>query len=597
MTKSYRIPITAITVFGASILLTVTVGIVLYLGFNQAASSTRQLWADQADTLITEMEQSLDSRLKPIREQAIWVAKDIHDLSDLAQYDEYIFGVLAATPQVNGIAIVTVDGQSRRWLRDSREVVDQDWSVRPEIVGWIQSVKTQRQPSWRAPIWAHEPVGMTTLLHDIPLHDENGEFIGVFAQVLPVIELSNFLSVKFADTGVTPFVLYDRQFVLAHPMLINDQLSSEVKQQPLPALESIGDIVLSRIWTPDEAELFISEAMVDTKASGVYWGDDFYIYLYRDISRYGAAPWTIGAYINTTLFGRGEIKQLRNAMLIGLVVLVIAIAASIFVGRKVSTPIKAIVRAAQIVETGSLDKVPLLSGSKISELNDAGIAFNNMVKGLQEREMIRETLGRFVPEKVAHSLLAGGGQIEPQQVDATILFCDIEAFTQLTESLGPVKMVSVLNTFFSAMVAILEQHDGVVTQFQGDAILATFNVPITSLNHATNAIHAAEEMLSCVATTKFSGEALNVRIGINTGSIVAGAIGAEGRLSYTVHGDAVNLAARLESLNKEYGTRLLVSENTMKLAPELEFSRVGESAVRGQSKSILCYTLASLRRK
>ena len=254
-------------------------------------------------------------------------------------------------------------------------------------------------------------------------------------------------------------------------------------------------------------------------------------------------------------------------------------------------------RAAQIVETGSLDKVPQLSGSKISELNDAGIAFNNMVKGLQEREMIRETLGRFVPEKVAHSLLAGGGQIEPQQVDATILFCDIEAFTQLTESLGPVKMVSVLNTFFSAMVAILEQHDGVVTQFQGDAILATFNVPITSPNHATNAIHAAEEMLSCVASTNFSGEALNVRIGINTGSIVAGAIGAEGRLSYTVHGDAVNLAARLESLNKEHGTRLLVSENSMKLAPELEFSRVGESAVRGQSKSILLYTLASLQRK
>ena len=339
--------------------------------------------------------------------------------------------------------------------------------------------------------WAHEPVGMATLLHDIPLLDENGEFIGVFAQVLPVVELSNFLSVNYADTGVTPFVLYDRQFVLAHPMLINDQFSSEVKQQPLPTLESLGDIVLSRIWTPDEAELFISEAMVDTKASGVNWGDDFYVYLHRDISRYGAAPWTIGAYINTTLFGRGEIKQLRNALLIGLVVLVIAIAASIFVGRKVSTPIKAIVRAAQIVETGSLDKVPQLSGSKISELNDAGIAFNNMVKGLQEREMIRETLGRFVPEKVAHSLLAGGGQIEPQQVDATILFCDIEAFTQLTESLGPVKMVSVLNTFFSAMVAILEQHDGVVTQFQGDAILATFNVPITSPNHATNAIHAA----------------------------------------------------------------------------------------------------------
>ena len=596
MKKDYRIPITAITIFGTSSLLAITAGIVLYLGFSQAATSTRQLWADQADTLIGAMEMSLNFRLEPIREQAKWVAKDIQDLSDPEEHDEYIFGVLAATPQVAGVAIVTVDGQSRRWLRGSREVYQEDWSGRSEIVTWLQTVEKEQQPAWRSPIWATLPVGKTTLLHDIPLSDENGNFIGVFAQVVPVAELSEFLSIHYAETGVTPFILYDRQFVLAHPMLINNQVYSEDQKQPMPSLESMDDAVLSRIWTPDEAEPFISDVMLDTEAKGAYLGNNFYLYLYRDIDRYGEAPWTIGAYINTTLFGRDAFRQLRNALLAGLVVLVIAILASIVAGRKVSTPIKAIVRAARSVESGQLETVPDLPGSKISELNDASIAFNNMVKGLHERQLIRETLGRFVPEEVAHSLLAGGGQIKPQQVEATILFCDIESFTQLTESLGPVKMVDVLNTFFSAMVAILEQHDGVVTQFQGDAILATFNVPITNSDHARNAIQAAEEMLSCVSSAKFAGERLNVRIGVNTGSIVAGAIGAEGRLSYTVHGDAVNLAARLESLNKEYGTRLLVSENTMKLTSELEFSQVGESAVRVQSHSILLYTLASLQR-
>jgi class 3 adenylate cyclase len=122
--------------------------------------------------------------------------------------------------------------------------------------------------------------------------------------------------------------------------------------------------------------------------------------------------------------------------------------------------------------------------------------------------------------------------------------------------------------------------------------MATFNVPVTNPDHATNAVLAGQEMLSQVAENDFAGETLAMRVGVNTGPVVAGAIGAEGRLSYTVHGDAVNLAARLESLNKEYGTRLLVSENTMKLVREIKFTQVGKSKVRGQSKSILLYTPA-----
>ena len=592
MPHNFRIPITTITVFGASTLLAVTVGIVLYLGFNQAANSTRQLWADQAGSLINAMEQSLEFQLKPIRDQSQWIAKDIHDLSNLALFDETVFAALSATPQVAGIAIVTADGHSRRWLRSSKKIFDEDWSGRREIVQWLETVKAEQGPAWRAPIWAEQPVGSTTLLHDIPIRDEAGRFIGAFAQIVPIVELSSFLSSIYADTGLTPFVLYDRQFVLAHPMLINSVFSSEAQQQPLSRIDSFSDLILSRIWTPDEQMPFISNVLIDTQASGVVWGDVFYLFVYRDINRYGKAPWTIGAYINTSLQNSGEIRRLIEALLAGLAVLVVAIAASIFVGRKVSNPIKAIVRAAQTVDSGQLETVPHLPGSRIRELDEASNAFNNMVRGLSERELMRETLGRFVPEKVASSLLAGGGQIEPQQLVATILFSDIESFTQMTESLGPVKIVDVLNAFFSAMVVVLEKHGGVVTQFQGDAIMATFNVPVTNSDHATNAVLAAQEMLSQVAENDFAGETLAMRVGVNTGPVVAGAIGAEGRLSYTVHGDAVNLAARLESLNKEYGTRLLVSENTKILVQEIEFNQVGKSKVRGQSKSTLLYTPA-----
>ena len=147
------------------------------------------------------------------------------------------------------------------------------------------------------------------------------------------------------------------------------------------------------------------------------------------------------------------------------------------------------------------------------------------------------------------------------------------------------------------MVDILEQHGGVVTQFQGDAILATFNVPITNDKHAGNAIEAALEMLNRVAGNRYEDETLNIRIGINTGTVVAGAIGAKGRLNYTVHGDAVNLAARLEALNKEYGTRLMVSESSAAQVDAFEFTRIGEVTVRGQTQSINIYTIESATTK
>ena len=581
----YRVSITTITVFGASSLLTLTVGIVLYLGFNQAAQSTRQLWAEQSETLIDSMEQSLDAHLKPIRDQALWIATDIKDISDLAKLDEYMFGSLAATPQVSGIVIISATGHSRRWLRENRLAVDEDWSQDPQIRDYLNLVKSANSPVWREPIFS-QTVSSTTLLHDIPLRNAEGEFIGVLAQIVTLQELSAFLAISYADTGVTPFVLYNRDYVLAHPAI-----NASNRQQLLPRLDELDDLVLQRIWSPDEAAVFISAVMQDTQASGLFWGDNYYLYLYRDIKRYGPAPWTIGAYLNTTLLASDRRERMLKALIAGLAVLLLAIIASVFIGRRVSSPVKAIARAADAVDAGTLDTVEPLGGSHIRELDDASGAFNNMVDGLREREIIRDTLGRFVPEKVASSLLAGGGTIPVQQAEATILFCDIEAFTQLTETLGPVKIVDVLNAFFSAMVDILEQHGGVVTQFQGDAILATFNVPVTDAHHARNAIQAAQEMLECVADSDFDGESLNIRIGINSGSVVAGAIGAKGRLNYTVHGDAVNLAARLEALNKEYGSRLLISESTASQADDLNLSRIGEVTVRGQTKSTNLFTL------
>lgn len=588
MSVKFRIPIAAITVFGTSGLLAVTVAVVLFLGFGQAVHTTRQLWADQAKTLIDGMEQSLDSRLLPIREQALWVAREINDLSDPAAFDSLIFGSFAATPQVAGIAVMDLDGRSRRWHREQHQVIDEDWSQKPWFRDYLEMVETAGAPGWRDPIFT-ETVNSSTLLHDTPLYDADGRFIGILAQIITIQEISDLLAKTHSDTGVTPFILYNRHFVLAHPQIISGNF-----EQPLPHLNDLDDLVLRRIWSPDEDADFISPVLVNTKASGISWGDDYYLYLYRDIERYGPASWTIGAYLNTSLLSTDQTERAMRALTAGLVVLGLAIVASIIIGRKVSSPVKAIVRAADTVDSGELTRVEPLSGSHIRELDEASGAFNNMVSGLRERQLIRDTLGRFVPEEVASSLLAGGGRLDVQQSEATVLFCDIEAFTRLTETLGPVKIVEVLNAYFSRMVEILELHGGVVTQFQGDAILATFNVPVADSEHALKAVRAAQAMLTSVKGSEYAGARLNIRIGINTGTVVAGAIGARGRLNYTVHGDAVNLAARLENMNKEYGTRLLMSESAVAQLSADELTAIGETTARGQTRSIKLYTLASL---
>ncbi len=155
--------------------------------------------------------------------------------------------------------------------------------------------------------------------------------------------------------------------------------------------------------------------------------------------------------------------------------------------------------------------------------------------------------------------------------------------------------MSLLNEYFSRVVEIVERHGGVVTQFQGDALLVVYNVPIEDPAHAANAVRTALEIESAINHRRFGdGVEFITRVGVNTGLVVAGPVGAENRLIYTVHGDAVNLAARLEALNKEHGTYILVAESTRQLAGSgFAFTAIGEVSVRGRSEPVRVYTVAA----
>ena len=259
-------------------------------------------------------------------------------------------------------------------------------------------------------------------------------------------------------------------------------------------------------------------------------------------------------------------------------------------------PVRELTSTVLDIDKGTLDR----RASVISD-DELGVlmrAVNQMVDGLKERAFIRETFGRYIPEAVAADIIAGKAPIEPKIETATILFADIEDFTGLAEKLSPAELVEVLNEYFSTVIEPIQRHNGVVNQFQGDGMLVTFNIPLRDRHHADNAVSAALEIIEAVNKAQFGGVHLRTRIGINTGLVFAGNVGSGDRFNYTVHGDAVNIASRLESLNKEMNTQLLVSSATFDLLTgSYPLAKQNSVNVKGKGQPIGIYSLSETERQ
>lgn len=206
------------------------------------------------------------------------------------------------------------------------------------------------------------------------------------------------------------------------------------------------------------------------------------------------------------------------------------------------------------------------------------------------------SLSHFVPQGIADRIAVTEGPLinaKPETREATILFADIVSFTSLSERLTPDELIATVNEYLSLISAPIEQNRGVFCMFEGDAIMASFNLPGSDPQHASNAVAAALEIQRLLAQHEFStGMKLKARVGINTGSVVGGYIGTSERLSYTVYGDNVNIAARLEQLNKQYKTDILIAERTRELSDQQRFryESKGSEVLRGRQAALNIFT-------
>jgi len=264
---------------------------------------------------------------------------------------------------------------------------------------------------------------------------------------------------------------------------------------------------------------------------------------------------------------------------------------AIFVAaRSVADPIAAMRGALARVEDGEFDaRVAVDDGSEVGLLQ-AG--FNTMAGGLAERERIREAFGTYVDQEVAEHILREGTDLAGEEVEVTMMFIDIRNFTGYAETVTAPEVVATINRLFARAVPIIHAHHGHVDKFVGDGLLAVFGAPRRQPDHADRALAAALDIQRAVED-EFAGE-LSIGVGLNSGTVVAGNVGGAGRLEFSVIGDAVNVAARVEAATRKTGDTILIAQRTKDLLHDTDVPLTARPnlALKGKRETATLYAPA-----
>jgi class 3 adenylate cyclase len=300
-------------------------------------------------------------------------------------------------------------------------------------------------------------------------------------------------------------------------------------------------------------------------------------------------------------------EQARSVVVSAIVTLLAAIVGLIFahiVSGGIVRSVRQLLEGTRAVEAGHLDRP--IDVTAEDEIGQLAAAFNRMVLQLRENLRVRETFGKYIDPRVVEGLIDRPAltAAEGQRRVMTVLFCDLKGFTSLSEGMTPQGLVKVMNRYLSTMSEPIRTHRGIIDKYIGDGIMAYWGPPfVDEADHARLACLAAQEMIERIAPLREEipdllgvrgtpMEKCDFRIGIATGEALVGSIGSDVMMSYTVMGDVVNLASRLEGANKVYGTRNLVSERTVAgLGDAIEMREIDRVVVAGHSHSEVIFEI------
>jgi adenylate cyclase len=478
----------------------------------------------------------------------------------------------AAKRRVDQYQVVVGDIQfeKRRFEKTDYVVTRQEWfstGMQGDEPGWFD-------------VTLH-PVGVRPSIAYAGPIDVYQKRQGVLAIIIEYTRLARFLSQLSVGKSGAAFILGRDGKIIAAPDPDADEVDMQRADQPLLAI-AVGAV-------KQAGSSYDSNKNTAGHVRFVAASDAAYSVTLTPLAFLG---WTLAIVIPEAEF-LGPIEATIQKLLIGLagLIFIAGILSAWLARRIIATPLIVVVDELKHVARFDLDRVRR-HASRVIEIENLSSAIADMAGGLA-------AFRKYIPADLVRMLVSEG--VEPRPGGSikvlTVMFSDIAGFTGLSERLGD-QIIPLLSSYLDTMSREVSSHGGTIDKFIGDAVMAFWGAPATNAQHAVDGCRAAlacQRALRESGLTDDSGRPLRVRVGINSGDMLVGNIGSDLRLNYTVIGDAVNVASRLEGANKEYGTDIIIGEETRRLAGELiEVREIDRLMVYGRAGGIAIYELLGM---
>lgn len=496
------------------------------------------------------------------------------DLQQTANRTALLEGMLAADRAIQAIVIYTRDLDAEGVYRDadgSTAFTTQAQAVSPQVEEGLKSIRLGDPPRWGPPVY----VGGATYMNVAAPLSRSGHLDGYVVAAVGIDGLSDIVEDVGRKFSSAAALLYGENTVFAHTTPAGELVPLDSKEgSPTVPLNTLDDPLLSRFPNRKPLEGFERASRDGVSVSTIETEDGPFVLLTRKIQGYGPEPW-YAVLFEPDYEVMDEVQRLRGSFVIGLVLLALSVVVAIFTGRSIARAVGRIAPEAERIARFEFDQVGRLPESRIFEVDTEARAFNSMVEGLR-------TFSLYVPRQLVHRLLQRGFDeaTRSRSQQATVLFTDIVGFTALSERMTAEEASCVLNAHFAGLVACVETELGIVDKFMGDGMMAFWaesDVP----DHADRAVRTALSIKrhaeACAAQSRQNGDLpLRIRIGVHSGSVIVGNLGAPDRVNYTIVGDTVNVAARLES----FGRNIDASADAIILASEETVNRLSFPVAR-----------------